>query len=176
MIFSLKDCLLEINNNYLLRMYNFMQIPYPTGIFFFFFHVCIMRLLMGICCVNLFDGGLTPPVWSISGEVVGACSFSVGHGAGMLKKVTSVKMLHQTSDVQSIASYPLKRRVGGKVLFFGFLLCHVSSIFLGFLTFSIFRANILMKCILVVAFWFPLLSLRRAWSLILTINREMEMI
>ncbi|KAH6757936.1 calcium-dependent lipid-binding family protein [Perilla frutescens var. hirtella] len=44
------------------------------------------------------------------GEVVGACSLSVGHGVGMLKKVASVKMLHQTSDVQSIKSYPLRRK------------------------------------------------------------------
>ncbi|XP_012842600.1 PREDICTED: uncharacterized protein LOC105962815 isoform X1 [Erythranthe guttata] len=44
------------------------------------------------------------------GEVVGACSFSVGHGTSMLKKVTSVKMLHQSSEVQSITSYPLKRK------------------------------------------------------------------
>ncbi|KAL8484750.1 hypothetical protein ACS0TY_027161 [Phlomoides rotata] len=44
------------------------------------------------------------------GEVVGACSFSVGHGVGVLKKVASVKMLHQTTDVQSVTSYPLKRR------------------------------------------------------------------
>ncbi|KAK6160946.1 hypothetical protein DH2020_004327 [Rehmannia glutinosa] len=44
------------------------------------------------------------------GEVVGACSFSVGHGTSMLKKVASVKMLNQTSDVQSIVSYPLKRK------------------------------------------------------------------
>ncbi|KAL3812236.1 hypothetical protein ACJIZ3_013504 [Penstemon smallii] len=44
------------------------------------------------------------------GEVVGACSFSVGHGMSILKKVASVKMLHQTSDVPNFASYPLKRR------------------------------------------------------------------
>ncbi|XP_057809782.1 uncharacterized protein LOC131024279 [Salvia miltiorrhiza] len=44
------------------------------------------------------------------GEVVGACLISVGHGAGMLKKVASVKMLHQTSDVQSITSYPLRKK------------------------------------------------------------------
>ncbi|KAL3831089.1 hypothetical protein ACJIZ3_019891 [Penstemon smallii] len=44
------------------------------------------------------------------GEVVGACSFSVGHGMSILKKVASVKMLHQTSDVPNFASYQLKRR------------------------------------------------------------------
>ncbi|XP_051130647.1 uncharacterized protein LOC127251100 isoform X2 [Andrographis paniculata] len=44
------------------------------------------------------------------GEVVGACSFPVGHGASMLKKVSSVKMLHQTTNNQSIETYPLKRR------------------------------------------------------------------
>lgn len=45
------------------------------------------------------------------GEVVGASSFSVGHGANALKKVSSVKMLHQASEVQNILSYPLKRTV-----------------------------------------------------------------
>ncbi|KAG8370579.1 hypothetical protein BUALT_Bualt14G0131800 [Buddleja alternifolia] len=44
------------------------------------------------------------------GEVVGACSFSVGHGMSVLKKIASVKMLQQTCDVQNIASYPLKRK------------------------------------------------------------------
>ncbi|KAL0308081.1 UNVERIFIED_CONTAM: putative vacuolar protein sorting-associated protein 13A, partial [Sesamum angustifolium] len=44
------------------------------------------------------------------GEVVGACSFSVGHGASMLKKIASVKMIHQTTNVKGIASYPLKGR------------------------------------------------------------------
>ncbi|KAK4405432.1 putative vacuolar protein sorting-associated protein 13A [Sesamum angolense] len=34
------------------------------------------------------------------GEVVGACSFSVGHGASMLKKIASVKMIHQTTNVK----------------------------------------------------------------------------
>ncbi|WOH07393.1 hypothetical protein DCAR_0726823 [Daucus carota subsp. sativus] len=45
------------------------------------------------------------------GEVVGASSFSVGHGANPLKKVASVKMLHQASEVQNIAAYPLRRTV-----------------------------------------------------------------
>ncbi|XP_074383059.1 uncharacterized protein LOC141724723 isoform X2 [Apium graveolens] len=45
------------------------------------------------------------------GEVVGASSFSVGHGANPLKKVASVKMLNQASEVQNIAAYPLRRTV-----------------------------------------------------------------
>lgn len=45
------------------------------------------------------------------GEVVGASSFSIGHGAKTLKKMTSVKMLHQASEVQNIAAYPLKTAV-----------------------------------------------------------------
>ncbi|KAA8527969.1 hypothetical protein F0562_035162 [Nyssa sinensis] len=44
------------------------------------------------------------------GEIVGASSFSVGHGANTLKKVASVRMLHQPSDVQNIVSYPLRRK------------------------------------------------------------------
>lgn len=58
---------------------------------------------------------LTPPFWSIPGEVVGACLISVGQSMGMLKKVASVKMLHQTPDVQSITSYPLRKKVCGPV-------------------------------------------------------------
>ncbi|KAK1380403.1 Calcium-dependent lipid-binding family protein [Heracleum sosnowskyi] len=42
------------------------------------------------------------------GEVVGASSFSIGHSAKTLKKMSSVKMLHQASEVQNIAAYPLK--------------------------------------------------------------------
>lgn len=42
---------------------------------------------------------------------MGASSFSVGHGANPLKKVASVKMLHQASEVQNIAAYPLRRTV-----------------------------------------------------------------
>jgi vacuolar protein sorting-associated protein 13A/C len=42
------------------------------------------------------------------GEVVGACAFSVGHGESSLKKVASIKMLHQASDSQNTVSYPLK--------------------------------------------------------------------
>ncbi|KAK3025351.1 hypothetical protein RJ639_043860, partial [Escallonia herrerae] len=44
------------------------------------------------------------------GEVVGASSFSVGHGANTLKKVASARMLHQGSVVQNIKSYPLQRK------------------------------------------------------------------
>lgn len=44
------------------------------------------------------------------GEVVGASSFSMGHGANALKKVASVRMLNHTSDAQNVVSYPLKKR------------------------------------------------------------------
>ncbi|KAE9455056.1 hypothetical protein C3L33_13039, partial [Rhododendron williamsianum] len=44
------------------------------------------------------------------GEVVGASSFSVGHGVNTLKKVASVRMLHQSPDGQHIMSYPLRRK------------------------------------------------------------------
>lgn len=47
----------------------------------------------------------------IVGEVVGASSFSVGHGSGVLKKIASVRMLHPTSDAEKIVCHPLKRRV-----------------------------------------------------------------
>jgi len=46
-----------------------------------------------------------------AGEVVGALSFSVGHGANTLKKVASVRMFQPASDTQSIRSYPLSRLV-----------------------------------------------------------------
>lgn len=42
------------------------------------------------------------------GEVVGSCSFSVGHGQNTLRKVASMRMLRQTSDTQQIVSYQLK--------------------------------------------------------------------
>ncbi|KAH1088253.1 hypothetical protein AAZX31_07G215500 [Glycine max] len=45
------------------------------------------------------------------GEVVAALSFSVGHGANILKKVASVRMFHQPNDVPNIRSYPLNRLV-----------------------------------------------------------------
>ncbi|XVF38939.1 hypothetical protein REPUB_Repub20aG0145800 [Reevesia pubescens] len=44
------------------------------------------------------------------GEVVGALSFPVGHGANILKKVTSARMLSQRNDIQNIESYPLRRK------------------------------------------------------------------
>ncbi|XP_048235070.1 uncharacterized protein LOC8261314 isoform X2 [Ricinus communis] len=44
------------------------------------------------------------------GEVVGALSLPVGHGAGMLKKVTSSRMLHQPNSAQNIVSHPLRRK------------------------------------------------------------------
>lgn len=46
-----------------------------------------------------------------TGEVVGALSFSVGHGANMLRKVASVRMFHQAHESQNLVSYPLKRKV-----------------------------------------------------------------
>ncbi|KAL9254718.1 Intermembrane lipid transfer protein vps13A-like protein, partial [Drosera capensis] len=44
------------------------------------------------------------------GEVVGAASFPVRHGANTLRKITSARMLHQQHDLQNVASYPLRRR------------------------------------------------------------------
>ncbi|KAK4730781.1 hypothetical protein R3W88_023769 [Solanum pinnatisectum] len=44
------------------------------------------------------------------GEVVGASSFSVGHGPSILKKVASLRMLHQVSDVENFGCYPLRKR------------------------------------------------------------------
>ncbi|KAF3970469.1 hypothetical protein CMV_005848 [Castanea mollissima] len=43
------------------------------------------------------------------GEVIGSLSFSVGHGANMLKKVASVRMLNQPYNAQNLVSYPLRR-------------------------------------------------------------------
>ncbi|XP_020230234.1 uncharacterized protein LOC109811015 [Cajanus cajan] len=45
------------------------------------------------------------------GEVVGALSFSVGHGASILKKVASVRMFPTPNDAQNIKSYPLSTSV-----------------------------------------------------------------
>ncbi|KAM3341348.1 putative protein isoform X1 [Capsicum galapagoense] len=44
------------------------------------------------------------------GEVVGASSFSVGHGPSILKKAASLRMLHQVSDVENFGCYPLRKR------------------------------------------------------------------
>lgn len=66
------------------------------------------------------------------GEVVGAFSFSVGHGANILKKVASVRMAHQAHENQNIMSYPLKRKVR-----FSFLLCGNAILIF---TFCIFHA------------------------------------
>lgn len=49
--------------------------------------------------------------------MVGASSFSMGHGANALKKVASVRMLNHTSDAKNVVSYPLKKRVGFSILF-----------------------------------------------------------
>jgi hypothetical protein len=59
-----------------------------------------------------------------TGEVVGSLSFSVGHGANMLKKVASVRMLNQPHNVQNMVSYPLRRRVSYLVLFIYACLCN----------------------------------------------------
>jgi vacuolar protein sorting-associated protein 13A/C len=45
------------------------------------------------------------------GEVVGSLSFPVGHGESTLRKVASVRMLHQSSDAENISSYTLQRKV-----------------------------------------------------------------
>ncbi|XP_031738035.1 uncharacterized protein LOC101213129 isoform X1 [Cucumis sativus] len=44
------------------------------------------------------------------GEVVGALSFSVGYGSSVLKKIASVRMVHQTNDLHNIVPYTLKKR------------------------------------------------------------------
>ncbi|TYI07189.1 hypothetical protein ES332_A10G210100v1 [Gossypium tomentosum] len=44
------------------------------------------------------------------GEVVGALSFPVGHGASILKKVSSSRILSQINDIQNVESYPLRRK------------------------------------------------------------------
>lgn len=51
-----------------------------------------------------------------TGEVVGALSFSVGHGANILKKAASMRMFHTPNDVQHIRSYPLSRLVSCCIL------------------------------------------------------------
>lgn len=48
---------------------------------------------------------------SWTGEVVGAYSFSIGHGVSSLKKVASARMLHQANDMQNVVSYQLRRKV-----------------------------------------------------------------
>ncbi|KAJ8767440.1 hypothetical protein K2173_017484 [Erythroxylum novogranatense] len=45
------------------------------------------------------------------GEVIGAFSLPVGHGVNMLKKVASVRMLHQPQDFQNTLTCPLRRKV-----------------------------------------------------------------
>ncbi|CAM8996430.1 unnamed protein product [Rhodiola kirilowii] len=44
------------------------------------------------------------------GEVIGAYSFSIGHGVSLLKKVASARMLHQANDMKNAVSYPLRRK------------------------------------------------------------------
>ncbi|KAK9670363.1 hypothetical protein RND81_13G196500 [Saponaria officinalis] len=44
------------------------------------------------------------------GEVVGAASFSIGHGTNTLKKISSSRMLNQQHNFEKIASYPLQKR------------------------------------------------------------------
>lgn len=48
------------------------------------------------------------------GEVVGAFSFSVGHGVNVLKKIASARLLHPPFDVGNVVTYPLKGRVQDK--------------------------------------------------------------
>ncbi|XP_019431159.1 PREDICTED: uncharacterized protein LOC109338390 isoform X1 [Lupinus angustifolius] len=45
------------------------------------------------------------------GDVVGSLSFSVGHGANVLRKVASVRLFHQPYDFQNIRTFPLSRMV-----------------------------------------------------------------
>lgn len=47
-----------------------------------------------------------------TGEVVGAFSFSVGHGVNVLRKVASARLLHPPFDISNVVTYPLKGRVG----------------------------------------------------------------
>lgn len=58
-----------------------------------------------------------------AGDVVGALSFSVGHGANTLKKVASVRMFHQPCDIQNIRSYPLTRMVSYHTLHRFYRIC-----------------------------------------------------
>ncbi|CAN1281796.1 Intermembrane lipid transfer protein vps13A [Linum perenne] len=44
------------------------------------------------------------------GEVVGALSLPIGHGPAMLKKVASVRMMHQPHNIQNIVSRPLRSK------------------------------------------------------------------
>ena len=45
------------------------------------------------------------------GEVHGEFSISIERGKSVLKKVASVRMLHQPHDNHNIVSYPLQKRV-----------------------------------------------------------------
>ncbi|XP_019418850.1 PREDICTED: uncharacterized protein LOC109329610 isoform X2 [Lupinus angustifolius] len=45
------------------------------------------------------------------GDVVASLSFSVGHGANVLRKVSSVRLFHQPCDFQNIRTFPLSRMV-----------------------------------------------------------------
>lgn len=47
----------------------------------------------------------------LTGEVVGAFSFSVGHGVNVLKKIASARLMHPPFDVSNVVTYPLKGRV-----------------------------------------------------------------
>lgn len=66
---------------------------------------------MGFISTEVVMLHLSPLVLVDIGEVVGASSFSVGHGVNTLKKVASVRMFHQSPDGQHIMSYPLRRKV-----------------------------------------------------------------
>lgn len=94
--------------------------------------------------------------------MVGASSFSMGHGANALKKVASVRMLNHTSDAENVVSYPLKKRVGFSILFlhvysdvsFSMQISHPPSIIF-------FRDNMVMRRIRMEVFLYPLLILKK---------------
>lgn len=53
-----------------------------------------------------------------SGEVVGASTISVGHGANPLRKVASARMLQQATGGQKNATHLLMRRVSDIIFMF----------------------------------------------------------
>ena len=61
-----------------------------------------------------------------SGEVVGASTISVGHGANPLRKVASARMLQQATEGQKNATHLLMRRVSE---FFHLITFRVWSLF-----------------------------------------------
>lgn len=61
------------------------------------------------------------------GEVVGALSFLVGHGSNTLRKMASVRMVHQAHENQNLVSYPLKRKVKFRSFPLTFMLILIST-------------------------------------------------